>query len=100
MAYKGRRLFDFSGRVRLDHQNIRGAAEHPMGSTTRHRGWIAPVCIGLVGLALSCIAFWMASRADERRVMTILEFRSEWRARDLEAKIRLSANAVENIAIA
>ena len=71
-----------------------------MGSTTRHRGWIAPVCIGLVGLALSCIAFWMASRADERRVMTILEFRSEWRARDLEAKIRLSANAVENIAIA
>jgi signal transduction histidine kinase/ActR/RegA family two-component response regulator len=42
----------------------------------------------------------MADEADDERVRTVLEFRSEWRARDLEAKIRLSANAVENLSIA
>lgn len=64
------------------------------------RGWIAPVAIGLVGIAISCTAFWFAQRADERRIRSIIELRAEWRARDLEAKIRLSGNAVENIAIA
>jgi len=63
-------------------------------------GWIAPVAVGLVGVALSFLAFWSAQRADEERVRTILEFRADWRARDLEAKIRMSGNAVENVAIA
>jgi len=72
-----------------------------MGNTTiRHTGWLAPVGIGVVGVPLSGLAFWMADKADDQRVRTILEFRSEWRARDLEAKVRLSANAVENVAIA
>jgi signal transduction histidine kinase/ActR/RegA family two-component response regulator len=66
----------------------------------KHSGWAAPIFIALAGLALSCIAFWMADRADDRRVRTILESRAEWRARDLHAKVRLSANAVESIAIA
>src|ERR1041384_7534306 len=69
-------------------------------SALRNTGWLAPVAIGVAGILLSCLAFWMADRADDERVRTILEFRSEWRARDLEAKIRLSGNAVENIAIA
>jgi signal transduction histidine kinase len=53
-----------------------------------------------MGVGLSCVAFWAAERADHRRVLGILESRAEWRARDLEAKIRLSGNAVENVAIA
>jgi signal transduction histidine kinase len=69
-------------------------------SRLRRRGWAAPVGIGLIGAALSCFAFWIADHADERRVQNALAFRSEWRARDIEAKIRLSGNAVENVAIA
>jgi signal transduction histidine kinase/ActR/RegA family two-component response regulator len=64
------------------------------------RWWIIPAGVGLIGTALSCLAFWFAEKADDQRVRTILEFRSEWRARDLEAKIRLAGNAVENVAIA
>ena len=64
------------------------------------RQWIAPISVALIGIAISCAAYWMADRLDERRVEGVLEFRTEWRARDLEAKIRLSGNAVENVAIA
>ncbi|HET6621845.1 MAG TPA: CHASE domain-containing protein [Dongiaceae bacterium] len=68
--------------------------------TRKRSGWIAPIVVALAGLMLSCIAFWVADRADNRRVRTILESRAEWRARDLQAKVRLSANAVENVATA
>ena len=53
----------------------------------------------MIGVALSCLAYWIADRADERRVHNVLAFRAEWRARDIEAKVRLSGNAVESIAI-
>jgi signal transduction histidine kinase/ActR/RegA family two-component response regulator len=66
----------------------------------KQKSWIAPVSIAIAGILLSSLAFWMAKEADDERVRTILELRSEWRARDLEAKIRLAGNAVENIAIA
>jgi signal transduction histidine kinase/CheY-like chemotaxis protein len=59
-----------------------------------------PVAIGLVGIAISFAALWLAFAADDRRIRSVLELRSEWRARDLEAKIRLAGNAVENVAIA
>ncbi len=67
---------------------------------TPSRRWIAPIAVGLVGIALSLLAFWSAGRADEERVRNILEFRADWRTRDLEAKIRQSSGAVENVAIA
>jgi signal transduction histidine kinase len=66
----------------------------------RQKSWLAPVSIAIAGVLFSSLAFWMAKNADDERVRTILELRSEWRARDLEAKIRLAGNAVENIAIA
>src|SRR5687767_8728781 len=66
----------------------------------RQKSWIAPVSVAIAGVLLSSLAFWMAKNADDERVRTILELRSEWRARDLEAKVRLAGNAVENIAIA
>ena len=64
------------------------------------RRWLAPVAVGLIGLGLSSFAFWLADTAEDRRIRNVLALRSEWRARDLEAKIRLSGNAVENVAIA
>jgi signal transduction histidine kinase/CheY-like chemotaxis protein len=63
-------------------------------------GWVAPVGVGILGVVLSLLAFWSAQRADQERVRTVLELRADWRARDLEAKIRMSGNAVENLAIA
>ena len=69
-------------------------------SPISQKSWIAPVSIAIAGVLFSSLAFWMAKKADDERVQTILELRSEWRARDLEAKIRLAGNAVENIAIA
>src|SRR5687767_10844990 len=81
--------------------NVAISAREYMGpSPIRRRSWIAPVGIGVAGLLLSFLAFWMANEADDERVRTVLELRSEWRTRDLEAKIRLSANAVESTAIA
>jgi signal transduction histidine kinase len=70
------------------------------GSPVKHKSWIAPLGVGIAGILLSGLAFWMAGDADDERVRTILELRSEWRARDLQAKIRLAGNAVENVAIA
>jgi signal transduction histidine kinase len=64
------------------------------------RQWITPISVALIGIAASCAAFWIADRVDEQRVRDALAFRAEWRARDIEAKLRLSANAVENVAIA
>jgi signal transduction histidine kinase len=54
----------------------------------------------VVGVALSLLAFWSAQRADDERVRNVFEFRADWRTRDLEAKIRQSSGAVENVAIA
>ncbi|HWA47109.1 MAG TPA: CHASE domain-containing protein [Dongiaceae bacterium] len=62
--------------------------------------WLAPLAAGIVGIVLSCCAFWLAERADMDRVRNILEFRADWRTRDLEAKVRLTGNPVENVAIA
>lgn len=62
--------------------------------------WMAPAAAGFIGLGLSCFAFWIAERADSRRVQGVLELRSEWRTRDLQAKIQMAGNAVEHLAIA
>src|SRR5262245_16500970 len=64
------------------------------------RSWIAPRAFPAVGAALSLLAFWSGQRADDERVRNVLEFRADWRTRDLEAKIRQSGGAVENLAIA
>jgi hypothetical protein len=40
------------------------------------------------GLAITAWAFTTANRAEERRVVKKLEFRTEWHTNDLQAKIR------------
>lgn len=62
--------------------------------------WWAPIVVGVVGVILSTLAYRIADRADEFHVIHQLESRADWRARDIEAKVRLSGNAVENVAIA
>ena len=52
-----------------------------------------------IGLAITVIAYLTTSRAEERDVIRALEFRVEWRARDLEAKINLAGQAVMATAI-
>ena len=63
-------------------------------------GWIAPLGIGLIGRR--AVVSGVLGRGSCRRApgAELAAFRAEWRARDIEAKIRLSGNAVENIAIA
>jgi PAS domain S-box-containing protein len=47
-----------------------------------------------IGLAITVIAFLTVSRAEEQDVVRALEFRVEWRAKDLQAKIKLANQAV------
>ena len=62
--------------------------------------WLVPAAILLAGAAVSVVAYWAAETADWRRINQTLELRSEWRARDFEANVRLAGNATENIAAA
>jgi signal transduction histidine kinase len=64
------------------------------------RPWLLPTCMGIVGIGLSLLAFEVSERAEERRVHGLLDLRSEWRVRDIEAKVRRAGGAVENVAIA
>jgi signal transduction histidine kinase len=62
------------------------------------RRWLPPIAVGAIGVVVSSLAFWVATEIDDRRIRNQLDFRSEWRARDIEAKVRLAGNAVDNIA--
>jgi PAS domain S-box-containing protein len=57
-------------------------------------GWISLAMIIAIGLAVTVTAFMAANRAEEARVLKKLEFRVEWRARDLESKLVLGRRAL------
>jgi PAS domain S-box-containing protein len=75
---------------------------------THHRATAAPlrklraflrvslpaILVVVIGLAITIIAFLVVNRAEERDVVRELEFRVEWRARDLQAKINLAAQSL------
>jgi hypothetical protein len=52
--------------------------------------WASIALVVGIGLAITAVAFATINRADERRVVKTLELRVEWRAADLEAKIKLA----------
>jgi PAS domain S-box-containing protein len=52
-----------------------------------------------IGLVITAIAFFIANRAEERRVLRVLELRVEWRVEDLQSKINLSREAIVATAI-
>jgi len=55
---------------------------------------IPVMLVVMVGLAITVIAFLAVNRAEEQKVIRALDFRVEWRARDLQAKINLASQAV------
>jgi PAS domain S-box-containing protein len=64
-----------------------------------HARWWPTLAVGALGLAVSFAVFAIARGADDARVTSILELRVEWRVRDLERKILLSADSVKTLAV-
>ena len=52
------------------------------------------ILVVAIGLAITIIAFLSVNRAEEQDVVRGLEFRVEWRARDLQAKINLAGQSL------
>ena len=52
------------------------------------------ILVVAIGLAITIIAFLAVNRAEEQDVVRGLEFRVEWRARDLQAKINLAGQSL------
>jgi PAS domain S-box-containing protein len=61
--------------------------------------WSPVAIVVAIGLAVTAVAFLTADRAEERRVQKGLEFRVEWRAKDLRGKISLAREALVATAI-
>jgi len=65
--------------------------------SSRHRlrviwaAWVPVAIVVAIGLTITMIAFLTVHRAEERRVVKALDFRVDWRAKDLRAKINLTA---------
>jgi PAS domain S-box-containing protein len=55
--------------------------------------------LALSGICLSVSASYLARRADDDRVRSVLEARAEWRARDLERKLAAAGRSAEALAI-
>ena len=60
--------------------------------------WRALTLILLFGSLLSCGAFFFARHLDRERIQEILEFRAQWRAQDMHAKIAAAAAPIESVA--
>ncbi len=64
-------------------------------ATPRPRRWRALTAIIIVGTTLSSIVFFYERRLDEQHIQDFLEFRTEWRTKDLEAKLTAAIAPVE-----
>jgi PAS domain S-box-containing protein len=60
--------------------------------------WRALSLILVIGFVLSCGAAWFAHRLDHQHIQEILEFRAQWRAQDMQAKIIASAAPMKAVA--
>ncbi|HEX3430953.1 MAG TPA: CHASE domain-containing protein [Rhizomicrobium sp.] len=61
--------------------------------------WWPALAVAAVGIVASLAAFTVARSADDGRIKGILDLRVEWRARDFERKILLSAESVRALAV-
>src|SRR5271155_1242399 len=80
------------------------ALRAPIGKSTHQflavaSFWSPVLILVAIGLAWTIVAFLVASRAEERRVVKMLDFRVEWRAKDLRAKVNLAREALVATAI-
>ncbi len=55
---------------------------------------LAASTAAIFGVAASVGIFLFSKHIDDQRIYTALEFRAEWRAKDIESKIRLAASPV------
>jgi len=66
-------------------------------ASSRHRlrviwaAWAPIAIVVAIGLTITMIAFLTVRREEERRVVKTLDFHVDWRAKDLRAKINLTA---------
>jgi PAS domain S-box-containing protein len=60
--------------------------------------WRALVLILVIGGVLSCGAAWFARQLDRQRIQETLEFRAQWRAQDMKAKIVASSAPMKAVA--
>ncbi len=72
--------------------------DSPSATYRIFRRWYAFVAILLIGALLSILAFAVARRADDARVDKSLRSQTEWRARDLEYKLRFATYPAEVLA--
>jgi PAS domain S-box-containing protein len=56
------------------------------------------ILVVAIGLAITVIAYLAVNRAEEQDVVRGLQFRVEWRARDIQAKVNLSGQSLLAIA--
>ena len=63
------------------------------------RSWSPVAIVIAIGLVVTGIAFLTTHQAEERRVHKWLEFRVDWRAKDLETKLGLTREALLATAI-
>jgi PAS domain S-box-containing protein len=58
------------------------------------RVWLPVMIVVTIGFAITAAAYVTVSRAEDQDVAKGFEFRAEWRAKDLQAKINLAAQAI------
>ena len=73
------------------------ASTHRIIATART--WSPAAIVIAIGLLVTSVAFLIAHQAEERRVHKALQFRVEWRAKDLQTKISLGRDAILAAAI-
>jgi PAS domain S-box-containing protein len=61
--------------------------------------WAQVAALAIVGVILSVVMFRIAKSADSARIEGALEFRAEWRARDIERKLLVAGKSAEALAI-
>ena len=76
----------------------RSGASHRLADPLSLGRWRALLLIVTVGVLLSGGAAWFARRLDHQRIQEILEFRAQWRAQDMKAKIAAAAAPIATVA--
>ncbi len=85
------------GRIDLRRLGAADGTEVPVRLQRLGR-WRALSLILGIGLLLSCGAFLLAKHQDRQRIQDILEFRAQWRAQDMQAKIAAVAAPIDAVA--
>lgn len=67
-------------------------------SLLRSRPWLAPAAIAAIGVSCSIASFVVLDDAEEERIASVVEFRTEWRSLDFQHKISAALQALDSTA--